>query len=32
MDGDIFSNILSGVLILLYRPFKIKNKIKLADF
>ena len=29
---DTLSNILSGVLILLYRPFTIGNKIKIADF
>ncbi|MDA3956566.1 mechanosensitive ion channel domain-containing protein [Oceanispirochaeta sp.] len=29
---DIISNILSGVLILLYRPFKIGNTIKVAGY
>jgi small conductance mechanosensitive channel len=29
---DIISNLLSGVLILLYRPFKIGNTIKIAGF
>ena len=29
---DTLSNILSGVLILLYRPFIIGDKIKIADF
>lgn len=29
---DTISNILSGVLILLYRPFKINDKIKVAGF
>lgn len=29
---DTISNILSGVLILLYRPFNIDDKIKIADF
>lgn len=29
---ETISNILSGVLILLYRPFNINDKIKIADF
>lgn len=29
---DTISNILSGVLILLYRPFKISDKIKISGF